>query len=143
MSRPHASKVKTGIVDLAVSRPVRFLFIGGVNTLIGYGLFAACLAVGLAPTPALAMATVLSILFNFVSTGRVAFDSRDVRRFPVFVFASAALFGVNLLALHALMAAGLSALLAQALLVAPMAAVSYVVQRDIVYRAARTGGMRS
>jgi putative flippase GtrA len=51
----------------------RFLATGLLNTAFGYGLYALLVAAGLPYLPALALATVAGVVFNYFSFGRLAF----------------------------------------------------------------------
>ena len=121
-------------------RPLRFLLVGGLNTVFAYSVFAGFLLLGVTPSPALALATVLGVAFNFVTTGRLTFGSRDMKRLPAFCLTYGILFVINLFALRGLVAAGVHPAIAQAILVLPLAALSYFVQRDLVFRIRPHGG---
>jgi putative flippase GtrA len=114
-------------------RFVRFLLVGGLNTAVGYSIFAAFILLGASSTLALIGATVLGILFNFASTGRVVFGTGNVRLLPRFVLAYGAQFLLNWVALQALERAGLSPLLAQLLLLAPLAIITFLMMKTLVF----------
>ena len=115
-------------------RFARFLLVGGLNTLVGYGLFAGFILLGAASGLALAGATVLGILFNFGSTGRLVFGSGDAWLLPRFIAVYGVLFLINRAALLSLEQAGLAALLAQLLLVGPVAVATFLLMRTLVFR---------
>lgn len=121
-------------------RFARFLVVGVVNTLFGYGLFYALLGVGLAPTPALALATIAGIGFNFFTTGRVVFANADAARLWRFACVYGAVFLVNDALLELAIRTGLAPAPAQAVLLLPCVALSYVLNRAFVFavREART-----
>ncbi|HET9651933.1 MAG TPA: GtrA family protein, partial [Usitatibacter sp.] len=52
---------------------VRFLIVGGVNTLFGYAVFAGLVLAGMPPMPALVLTYVVGVLFNFFTTRRFVF----------------------------------------------------------------------
>jgi putative flippase GtrA len=110
-----------------------FLLVGALNTAVGYGLFAAFIFLGADTTLALSAATTLGVLFNFKSIGRLVFASGNVRLLPRFVGIYAVQFGVNLLALKALERAGASPLLAQLLILPPLAILSFIMMRHFVF----------
>jgi len=120
-------------------RFLRFLLVGGLNTAVGYGLFAAFILLGAGSSAALAGATVLGIAFNFKSTGRLVFGSGDGRLLPRFIAVYAVQFLVNWLALKALERAGMDPLLAQLTLVLPMALIAFLMMRRFVF----AGALRS
>ena len=119
-----------------VGRFVRFLAVGGLNMAVGYALFAGLLFVGLPVTGALALATVLGVLFNYQSVGRLVFggDGRD-GTLVAFALVYGAQFMLNLAALRLLAAAGLSAFLAQALVLPVLAVMTFFALRRWVFRA--------
>ena len=118
-------------------RFARFLVVGVFNTIFGYGVFFALLRTGLAPTRALAAATVVGVLFNFVTTGRVVFANSDAARLWRFALVYGVVFGVNAVLLEAGVMIGVDAALAQALLLAPCVALSYSLNRTLVFNVAR------
>lgn len=113
-----------------------FLAVGGLNTLFGYGLFVALVALRLPIPVAMLLSTVGGVLFNFRTTGGIVFASRDGRRIFRFVAVYALLYGANLAGLSALMAMGLGVYLASALLLAPMALLAYALNKTFVFREA-------
>ena len=115
-------------------RFVRFLLVGVLNALVGYGLFALFILLGAASGIALAGASMLGILFNFGSTGRLVFGSGDARLLPRFIAVYGLLFVINWVALWSLEQAGLSPLLAQLLLVGPVAVATFLLMRSLVFR---------
>ncbi len=121
-------------------RFARFLVVGVANTLFGYGLFFALLSAGLAPTPALALATIAGIGFNFFTTGRVVFANSEATRLWRFASVYGIVFLVNDALLELAIRLGLSPAIAQAALLLPCVALSYVLNRTLVFdvREART-----
>lgn len=115
------------------SRFGRFLIVGVVNTAFGYGVFLALLRADLAPTLALAIATVAGILFNFVTTGRVVFENAEASRLWRFVGVYGLVFLFNVTLLDAAISLGVGAALAQAALLAPCVALSYLLNRAFVF----------
>jgi putative flippase GtrA len=54
-------------------KPIRFLLVGGLNTLVGYSIFALFLFFGLPSDLALLFATCFGIVFNFKSISNMVF----------------------------------------------------------------------
>lgn len=108
-------------------RFVKFLFVGVLNTAFGFAVYAVLLRLaGLPVQWALALSYVLGILWNFGTHGRIVFGTNRLGRLPAYVAAYVVLFFFNLWALRGAIAAGLSDLWAQAMLVLPMAMVAFV-----------------
>lgn len=112
---------------------IRFLFVGGLNTLFGYGVFAAAVAIGLAPELGLLVATIVGILFNFLTTGRLVFGSADSRRLPRFCIAYAIVYLMNATAMRLAVDAGVSAFVAEAVLLPVAALVTFQVMKIFVF----------
>jgi len=108
-------------------RFVKFLFVGVLNTAFGFAVYAVFLRLaGLPWQWALALSYVLGILWNFGTHGRIVFGTTGLGRLPAYVGAYVALYFLNRWALQGAIAAGLSDLWAQAMLVLPMAMVAFV-----------------
>ena len=64
---------------------VKFLVVGILNTAVGYGIFALLVWMKFGPSISLFLATVLGVLFNYLTTGRLVFSARGLGRLPFFV----------------------------------------------------------
>ncbi|MFA9439820.1 GtrA family protein [Uliginosibacterium sp. sgz301328] len=115
-------------------RFVRFLFVGVLNTLFGYGVYALCLFVGLHYAVATLLSTVLGVLFNFVTTGRLVFSSRENRLLWRFALVYALLYLFNIACIGALQRLGMNAYWAGALMLFPMAVLAFVLNKKLVFR---------
>ena len=58
---------------------IKFLAVGVLNTLFGYGIFALLLFIGLHYAVASILATICGVLFNFKTTGTLVFNNNDNR----------------------------------------------------------------
>ncbi len=56
---------------------IKFIFVGMLNTLFGYLIFALFLFTGIHYSISVVLATVIGILFNFKTTGIIVFKSHD------------------------------------------------------------------
>ncbi len=111
----------------------RFLATGLLNTAFGYISYAAFVLANAPLWLAITASTTLSVLFNFISYGRLVFGSTSHHLLPRFIAFYLVLAGVNFVLLRFLTAHGLGPLLAQALLVPPFAAVGYFAMRVFVF----------
>ncbi|MDT7950942.1 MAG: GtrA family protein [Acetobacteraceae bacterium] len=118
---------------LADEKLVRFLAVGGLNALFGYAMFALGVLVGLPPEVALLVATVLGVLFNFITTGRLVFGVSNRRLLPRFCLVYGAVYLLNSAVLRLLVVAGVSPFLAQAGLVPISAAVTFLLMKSFVF----------
>ena len=101
---------------------VRFILVGLANTAVGYLIFAALVLLGLTPQPALALAFVLGVMWNFWAHARLVFGQGGLGKFPAYAGVYLVIYGLNALALKQAILLGNTPLLAQAIL-APAAAV--------------------
>ncbi len=110
---------------------LRFAAVGLLNTAFGYAVFAALVLAGVGGGPALIVATLAGVAFNFQTSRRLVFRSggRSLR----FVVVYAALLALNLASLRVMRALGLPDLGAQAILALPFAALSFVGQKIFVF----------
>jgi putative flippase GtrA len=113
---------------------ITFIFVGILNTLFGYALYAFFVFIGMTYPIALLTATCLGVLFNFLTIGRFVFDKFDARYFLKFISLYAVLFCLNLQAisyleqlLHNLYAAGFIAAM-------PIAMLSFIMNKFVVFR---------
>lgn len=113
---------------------IKFLMIGVVNTIFGYGCFAALLYIGIHYIYAGMISTIAGVLFNFKSTGRVVFHSRSnlrIFRFSAvyFVIYCISTVGVGLFELIQI-----DPYISGAMLLAPMALLSFYLNKRFVFR---------
>ncbi|WP_199288934.1 GtrA family protein [Pseudanabaena sp. FACHB-1998] len=116
------------------SRFINFMLVGLINTLFGYGMFALLLHLGLYYRYSLLIATICGILFNFKTIGILVFKSRNNRLIVRFVAVYLVIYLLNVESLRIIYMMGISILLGQAILVIPLAIVSYFLNKIIVFR---------
>ena len=115
------------------SRRVRLLAVGVLNTVFGYGLFFCLLIAGLSPTPALALATIIGVAFNFFSMSGIVFANRDPARLWRFAGVYGVVFVVNAIALEGIEKLGIRAALGQAMLLPLCVCLSYLLNSTLVF----------
>ena len=113
---------------------IRFLFVGGLNTIFGYGAFAVFVLMGLHYVLAALFSTVLGVLFNFKTTGTIVFKNRDnrliLRFFGVYRFT----YVLNVGLLKIFKELGVHVLITAAVFTVPMAMVAFLLMRLLVFR---------
>ena len=112
---------------------VRFLFIGALNTVFGYAVFSLFLFLGFHYAVASLLATIVGVLFNFLTTGRFVFNNRDHSLLGKFFLVYAVVYGCNVGALKILDALAVNLYLAGALLLLPLALLSYILNKQFVF----------
>jgi putative flippase GtrA len=74
----------------------KYLLIGGVNTAFGYSVFAILLFFGLHYSLAVLVGTILGVLFNFQSYGRLVFQDYSWNLLSRFVFVYTIIYFANI-----------------------------------------------
>lgn len=112
---------------------IRFLFVGGINTIFGYGLFALFIYMHLHYSIASLLSTILGVLFNFKTTGKLVFKSNNnkliVRYFGVYLI----LYIVNVTLLKCFQQIQLNFYYSGAILVLPLAVISFILNKKFVF----------
>lgn len=115
------------------ARFLKFLAVGALNTVFGYAVFAICIWLGLHFTIAAAISTVLGTLFNFKTTGRLVFGSRQSSRLGRFIGVYLVIYCTNIAGVWSLMTIGATAYWAGMLMIAPLALLSYTFNSRFVF----------
>jgi len=113
-------------------RFVLFLAAGALNTCFGYAVFACFIWIGLGNDLAVILGTVAGIAFNFQTIGKV-FASRGFSRLPQFLLIYGLLLPTNVLLLRALVAAGLGPYIGEAVVIAIISPLSFLMMRRFVF----------
>ncbi len=113
---------------------IRFVFTGALNTLFGFAIYALLVHAGMVPAVALLIATVLGVLFNFVSFGALTFRRLEMRRLPRFLVVYSAIYLFNLVLLQAVQRyAGAGPIVAQFACLFVVAPAAYLLLKTQVY----------
>ncbi|MCA2655352.1 MAG: GtrA family protein [Microcystis sp. M015S2] len=119
---------------------VRFLLVGALNTLFSYFLYGSLILIGLNYKYAVLLATILGVLFNFQTTGRLVFGSKNNKLMFRFVLVYVVTFLLNVEALRIVDAIDIGIeqktkmLIAGAILVFPLAVISFILMKLFVFR---------
>lgn len=116
------------------SQFIKFLIVGALNTLFGYGVYAVLIWFGLNYFSALTLSTILGVLFNFKTIGSLVFKSRSNLKIFKFCFVYFFLFAVNVMSVKLLLAYGLNSYFAGALTILPLAMLSFFLNKYFVFR---------
>jgi putative flippase GtrA len=141
LSTPEQSPPSRGIAGRLRSlwqvRFLRFLLVAGLNTVFGYALFAGLILLGVPYPLAAAVGTVIGIVFNFQTTGRLVFERHDLALLLRFFAVYGISYVVGVLLLRWADHHGISVLVMAAVLAVPMGFFSYTLQRILVFRRVR------
>lgn len=113
---------------------VRFLFVGAINTVFGYLMYAIFISTPLPQWAALFCAYVCGVLWNFKTTGTLVFKNGDNKLIFKFIGTYVFTYFVNLFCLKTLLHFGLNKYLAQFILVFPIAVLSFILFRMFVFK---------
>jgi putative flippase GtrA len=116
------------------NRFIKFLFIGVINTVFGYSIYAILLWIKLHYTLALMIATIMGILFNFKTTGIFVFQNNKNRLLYRFILTYSSAYLVNILILKFFKSLDINLFIVQAILVLPMALVSFLLNKHFVFK---------
>ena len=115
-------------------RFVRFLFVGGINTLFGYSVFSVFILLQIHYALASLLSTIIGVLFNFFTTGKIVFKNNDPKLILKFFGVYGIIYLINLLFLRIFDTYHVNMLIAGAILVFPMAILSYFLNKALVFR---------
>lgn len=115
-------------------RFIKFLFVGALNTLFGYVVFAVFNFFNLHYTLSAFLATVLGVLFNFKTTGIIVFKNNDNKLLIRFISIYLFMYFIAILELKTFTLFFLTNMyLNYALILLPNAFISYILMKKFVF----------
>lgn len=111
----------------------RFVVIGGVNTVVGYLIFAFFVFVGFHYSIASLFATILGVMFNFKTTGKFVFGNHNNRLIFRFIGVYLIAYLLQVVALNVLLKHNVDLFLAGALVIGPVAIVTFILNKKFVF----------
>lgn len=114
-------------------RFIKFLFVGGLNTLFGYGMFSLFIYLGLHFSVASLLSTILGVLFNFKTTGKLVFKSNNNRLIYRFIGVYTLLYLINVTFLKILQSTIPNLYYSGAILILPLAILSFLLNKKYVF----------
>lgn len=123
-----------GILKRFPRRFVKFIFVGGINTLFGYSTYALFVALSFEPGVALTISYILSIFWNFKTTGSIVFKNKDNRLIFKFFLSYIFTFYVNKFSLEFLIdVLKVNEYLAEAIVIPPVAVLSFIIFKTFIF----------
>lgn len=116
------------------NRFLRFLLVGVLNTLFGYGVFVTLSLAGASYYLSTLLATVLGVLFNFKTIGKLVFKNHDNKLIFSFFAVYGIIYLLNVSGLKLILSWGMNVFVAQATLLFPLAVVSYFLNKTFVFK---------
>lgn len=112
---------------------IRFLFVGGLNTLFGYIVFALGIFIGLHYSLATFFSIAFGILFNFKTTGSIVFKNHDNKLIFKFFAVYLVSYSLNVFFLYIFNILKISNYIGGLILILPMALMSFILQKKFVF----------
>ena len=116
-----------------VNRFVRFLFVGGLNTLFGFAIYSLLALSELSTWLVLIASNLAGIAFNFITTGGLVFRDASPSRIPRFIISYGIIFVIYLLLIQWLSPVCGGRIWAMTIIVLPMAILTYFIQSWFVF----------
>lgn len=114
---------------------IRFLIVGAINSIFGFVIFSGIMLAGLAPWQALLGGNLAGIAFNFFTLGGVVFRELSSSRLPRFISAYLFILIINTWLIEIISARyGIGKILTQAYLTPPLAIISYLIMKHLVFK---------
>jgi len=119
------------------NRFLRFLFVGGLNTMFGFAVYSLLALSELSTWIVLIIANMAAIAFNFVTTGGLVFRDMSLSRIPRFLLSYGVIFLIYLLLIQWLSPLFGGRIWAMTIIVLPMALLTYFIQSWFVFEVKR------
>ena len=113
---------------------LKFLFVGFLNTAFSYFIYALFITFGLVANLALFLQYLIGVLWNFKTTGTIVFQNKNNKLIFKFVASYIVTFLINS-ALLKMLIKYVNEYLAQALLILPVAMLSFLILKYWVFKA--------
>ena len=121
------------LLTLWEPRFTKFLLVGALNTVFGYLVFSLFIYAGLHHRVALLLGTVIGVLFNYHTTGRLVFSSAN-KSLVRFLGVYAVMYLGQVVAFAIFSAFGVSDYLSGLIILPPFAVLTYLGMRNFVFK---------
>lgn len=111
-----------------------YILVGILNTVFGYSLFALFIFLKFHYSLAVLFSTILGVFFNFKTIGKLVFKSNDNSLIVRFIAVYGVAYLLNVAGLRLLSSFHLDMYRAGAVLILPMAVISFILHRGFVFR---------
>ena len=112
---------------------VRFVFAGGINALVGYGIFGVLLFFHMNPIIAIILSTILGVVFNFFSSGFIVFNNLNPRNILKFISTYLLVMVLNIALFSIINSFVINKMITQAICLPILASMAYTLQRKFVF----------
>ncbi|MEH1806748.1 MAG: GtrA family protein [Nostoc sp.] len=115
-------------------RFIRFLIVGGINTLFGYSLFALLILLNFHYEIAALISTICGAFFNFKTIGAIVFKNKSNTLIFRFIGVYTIIYSLQLFFIKLLLIYKISLFMAGALILLPLALISYTLNKIFVFK---------
>lgn len=129
----NPNQIRNFITQAWSIRFIRFLVVGGINTIFGYTVYSIFILLNIHYAFASFLSTICGIIFNFFTTGRIVFRNKNSSLIFRFFLVYGITYLVNVSALSFFNAVRFNMLLAGAIMVFPLAILSYFLNKKLVF----------
>jgi putative flippase GtrA len=113
---------------------VKYIAVGIVNAIFGYSLFALLLYINVHYAFAMLLTTIIGIIFNFNTIGKIVFKSNDSSLIFKFILVYAITYFLNIASLRMFENHNINLYLGGLLLLFPIAVISFMLHSRVVFR---------
>ena len=113
---------------------IKFIVVGGINTVFGYGIYWGLLQLDVHFAIATFFSTVLGTIFNFFTNGRLVFKSKNNSFFYKFVFVYGFLYLISTGAIAFIHNFDISYEIAGLIIIIPRAAIAFLLNKNWVFK---------
>lgn len=120
--------------ELMDNKLIRFLLVGGINTVFGYSVFSLAIFLKVHYAIAALLGQALGTLFNFATISRLVFDSKENKLIFKFIGVYVFTYMLNVLALRFLRSLNVDIYLAAAIITLPIALIGFLLNKNLVFK---------
>ena len=111
----------------------KFIFVGILNASFSYAIYAFFILIGLVANLALFFQYIIGVLWNFKTTGTIVFKNKNNKLIFKFIASYVLTFAINSVLL-ALLTKIINPYLAQAILIMPVALITFIILKKWVFK---------
>lgn len=112
----------------------KFILVGILNTIFGFSVFSLFIFLGMHYSIAALLGTIIGVLFNFKTTGKLVFGVDDNSRIIKFVGVYVIIYLLNVVGLRMFSDYKFNMYIAGLILILPMAVISFLLNKIFVFR---------
>jgi putative flippase GtrA len=118
---------------------INFILIGIVNTLVGFSLYALFIFIGIKYIGAVLLATILGVLFNYITIGKFVFNTQDNTSIIKFSLVYTIVFFINIIVIKVFKAYNFNDYIAGFFALIPASIISFALNKYYVFKGKKNG----